>query len=249
MRRHRRAKEGLPQVPNGMEAADPALVAEIEAKIERELEETHTGIDAWVDKETGKVKYGVVDVHTMNWAETFDSSDDDDESPSKQRRSLKDENAKKQGLFGRSMKTMTNIVSPLEKTLKQMPGKALDAARKMPGALASMPSQLQKDFRDLTQGKRRRRKEPELPAYFIGVPSKSEVKRLPMPKRNGSMFCSTCGIRYVRFLIAFPIEALNRNLIVWKAKNDTKHNVFLPFSRAVGTAWCTRTRRQQHRRP
>lgn len=233
MRRARRAKEGLPQVHNGMEAADPTLVAEIEAKIEKEIEETHTGIDAWVDKETGKVRYGVVDVHTMNWDESFDSSDDDDDVPLKDRKSAKDEKQKK-GLFGR----MSSVVSPLERTLKQMPGKAFDAARKMPATLTSMPGKFQKDFRDMTQGKRRRRKEPELPAYFIGVPSRSEVKNMPMPERNGAFFCSTCGIRYVRFLIAFPIEALNRNLVIWKATNtnDSKHNIFLPFSRAVGTA-------------
>jgi hypothetical protein len=184
-----------------------------------------------VDKETGKVRYGVVDVHTMNWDESFDSSDDDDDVPLKDRKSAKDEKQKK-GLFGR----MSSVVSPLERTLKQMPGKAFDAARKMPATLTSMPGKFQKDFRDMTQGKRRRRKEPELPAYFIGVPSRSEVKNMPMPERNGAFFCSTCGIRYVRFLIAFPIEALNRNLIIWKATNDSKHNIFLPFSRAVGTA-------------
>ena len=59
-------------------------------------------------------------------------ADDDDDVPLKDRKSAKDEKQKK-GLFGR----MSSVVSPLERTLKQMPGKAFDAARKMPGHVGS----------------------------------------------------------------------------------------------------------------
>ena len=42
-------------------------------------------------------------------------------------------------------------------------------------------------------------------------------------------------MNYVRFIIAFPLEALKRNLTIWKTASCTE-GVHLPFDRAVGTA-------------
>jgi len=58
---------------------------------------------------------------------------------------------------------------------------------------------------------------------------------LPSVRRNGPVFCTSCGINYVRFILSFPLESLRRNLA---NATDPTHSrgVFLPFDRAVGTA-------------
>ena len=83
--------------------------------------------------------------------------------------------------------------------------------------------------------RKRLRKLKRQPSKYVRPPREVEVSSLPVTKRNGPKFCSNIGLKYVRFLIAFPMEALNRNLIIWKNVED-KRGVFLPFDRAVGTA-------------
>ena len=83
--------------------------------------------------------------------------------------------------------------------------------------------------------RKRLRKLTHRSTKYVPPPREMDVSRLPVVKRNGPKFCANVGLKYVRFLIAFPIESLNRNLIMWKNAND-KRGVFLPFDRAVGTA-------------
>ena len=57
--------------------------------------------------------------------------------------------------------------------------------------------------------------------------------------RNGPAFCRACGINYVRFILAFPLESLRRNLVNSQAPAQGAQGaqgVVLPFDRAVGTA-------------
>ena len=70
---------------------------------------------------------------------------------------------------------------------------------------------------------------------FVIPPKRRHINNLPVVKRNGPNLCGACGINYVRFIIAFPIESLKRNVIMWKNPADKK-GVYLPFDRAVGTA-------------
>ena len=55
--------------------------------------------------------------------------------------------------------------------------------------------------------------------------------------RNGPAFCRACGINYVRFILAFPLESLRRNLVNSQSPAQAEaEGVLLPFDRAVGTA-------------
>ena len=69
----------------------------------------------------------------------------------------------------------------------------------------------------------------------VPPPDPSDVLRLPTRPRNGLAFCRAVGLNYARFVYAFPMESLRRNLLVWKGDaKDRKSR--LPFERAVGTA-------------
>ena len=85
------------------------------------------------------------------------------------------------------------------------------------------PKQLRKSLRSLTKRK------------VIPPPPDREMRKLPVVPRNGPAFCGAIGIKYVRFLIAFPIESLARNPVMWKS-GDKNQKRYLPFERAVGTA-------------
>ena len=84
--------------------------------------------------------------------------------------------------------------------------------------------------------RKRLRKLKRQPSKYVPPPCEVEVSNLPFTKRNGPKFCSNIGLKYVRFLIAFPMEALNRNLIIWKIADLYQGRDLLPFDRAVGTA-------------
>ena len=105
-------------------------------------------------------------------------------------------------------------------------------------------------FKELTSYKKRRssvsRQKYE---NFVPPPRLKHVQHLPEPKGNAFAFCEVCGISYVRFMLAFPAEALHRDLVFWKHDSRTKsaHTessrsssndapVFLTFDRALGTA-------------
>ena len=62
-----------------------------------------------------------------------------------------------------------------------------------------------------------------------------DVDGIAAAKRNGPKFCANIGLKYVRFLVAFPFESLHRNLLMWK-NLDGDNEACLPFDRAVGTA-------------
>ena len=90
--------------------------------------------------------------------------------------------------------------------------------------------------------RKRLRKLKRQPSKYVPPPCEVEVSNLPFTKRNGPKFCSNIGLKYVRFLIAFPMEALNRNLIIWKSVDDTR-GVTNPSLSIVRSAprWCTPT--------
>lgn len=70
-------------------------------------------------------------------------------------------------------------------------------------------------------------------------PEKITAAALPVATRNGETFCKACGLPYVRFLIAFPMEQIRKKLKEWRGdRNDNTEikDAVLPFGRAVGTA-------------
>ena len=70
-------------------------------------------------------------------------------------------------------------------------------------------------------------------------PEKITAAALPVATRNGETFCKACGLPYVRFLIAFPMEQIRKKLKGWRGdRNDNTEikDAVLPFGRAVGTA-------------
>ena len=91
---------------------------------------------------------------------------------------------------------------------------------------------------------------------FVPPPKRKHVEHLPEPKGNAMEFCRACGTSYVRFLLAFPVEALHRDLVFWRSDATTlgargdggdasgepqpeaqpRPEVCLPFDRALGTA-------------
>jgi hypothetical protein len=90
---------------------------------------------------------------------------------------------------------------------------------------------------------------------FVPPPKRKHVEHLPEPKGNAMEFCRACGTSYVRFLLAFPVEALHRDLVFWRSDrasgaesepsadasasasaSASEAQVCLPFDRALGTA-------------
>ena len=91
---------------------------------------------------------------------------------------------------------------------------------------------------------------------FVPPPKRKHVEHLPEPKGNALEFCRACGTSYVRFLLAFPVEALHRDLVFWRSDaqrsasgaesepsasasasaSASEAQVCLPFDRALGTA-------------
>ena len=85
---------------------------------------------------------------------------------------------------------------------------------------------------------------------FVPPPKRKHVEHLPEPKGNALAFCRACGTSYVRFLLAFPVEALHRDLVFWRsdattlgargdggdASDELRPAACLPFDRALGTA-------------
>ena len=70
-------------------------------------------------------------------------------------------------------------------------------------------------------------------------PEKITAAALPVATRNGETFCKACGLPYVRFLIAFPMEQCRKKLKEWRDDrniHNTEITAVLPFGRAVGTA-------------
>ena len=70
-------------------------------------------------------------------------------------------------------------------------------------------------------------------------PEKITAAALPVATRNGETFCKACGLPYVRFLIAFPMEQFRKKLKEWRDDrniHNTEITAVLPFGRAVGTA-------------
>ena len=69
-------------------------------------------------------------------------------------------------------------------------------------------------------------------------PEKKTAAALPVATRNGETLCKVCGLPYVRFLIAFPMEAIRSKLTEWRDDRNMypETAAVLPFGRAVGTA-------------
>ena len=230
LKRAKRAKEGLPQVqplgPDGRPAYhEDQQVREVELLIEREAAEADVGVRVRV--ENGKTRFDTV-VDTNRNAHRRENKLEKLDSATKKRLGMK------QAPTDSDSET-SDSDSETETPVR------LDAKAKSPNARAKgltgndryksfarvresmSPKQLRKSLRSLTKRK------------VIPPPPDREMRKLPVVPLNGPVFCGAVGIKYVRFLIAFPIESLARNLVMWKS-GDKNQKRYLPFERAVGTA-------------
>ena len=231
LKRAKRAKEGLPQVPplgpdgRPVYHEDPK-VREVELLIEREVAEADVGVRVRI--ENGKTRFDtkvakdtVVDKDRKKTRRL--NKLDELGSATKKRLGMKEALAASE-----SSETDSDAeaeVSP--RSPAKSPAKGLtrnDRYKSFARIRESMsPKQLRKSLRSLTKRK------------VIPPPPDREMRKLPVVPRNGPAFCSALRLKYVRFLIAFPIESLARNLVMWKS-GDKNQKRYLPFERAVGTA-------------
>ena len=61
------------------------------------------------------------------------------------------------------------------------------------------------------------------------------VDGLPVSPRNGPAFCKSCGINYVRFILAFPLESLRLNLVMGKNASQTQGTALPAVLLSAGT--------------
>jgi hypothetical protein len=243
LRRAARAREGLPQVSNGLEGVAPEEVARIEAAIEHNVSTADVGITVRTE-ENGKTYYEseltgdslkIEELRRMGFKEedASDSSDsggeneEEEEEGRTKEKMQEDEGEADCGVEGKDQGEARRTSAP--STTHASPSLA---SRIVATYFSSLPFMRKKGSGPL---KASQTKTTRGGFSFVVPPKRKHVAGLPVVKRNGPAFCGACGINYVRFIIAFPIESLKRNLVMWKAVSDSK-GVHLPFDRAVGTA-------------
>jgi hypothetical protein len=214
LRRAARAREGLPQVANGYEMdLDPEVIERVEAEIDAQVGKADVGMKLTKTK-SGKTFFeseltgsmlGNDDLKKLG----FKADDASDSSDSEDEDDAERPMSFASRFFGGSSKKVAP--SPLTASTSWTRG----------GWAGLMTTKSKKTTRGGNT--------------FVTPPKRKHVKDLPVVKRNGPAFCGACGINYVRFIVAFPLESLKRNLVMWKARSDSK-GVHLPFDRAVGTA-------------
>ena len=245
------------------ERVDPEVVRRVESEIEREVEKASVGIDVRVVD--GKTRFSMSAGENAGKPGTLnagklgglslekDPGSEDDGSPSPTPPATDDE--RKDDASRRSDGSRSGSGSDARSTRRKPDSEETLARQKsseshllgrvysaIGGSLtlrrskkpnnrpfeeveALPPKSRRKYLRSLTRR----------PTEYVPPPRDAELDAMPTVSRNGPTFCSAVGLRYVRFMIAFPIESLNRNLILWKNADD-RRGAFIPFDRAVGTA-------------